>query len=193
MIERETIFIFIINLIITFAWMGLLSWFPTYIQQEKQFGPEIAGLLFTIVLSGSFLIKPVIGHLSDRINRLHIMFFLTFLAGLSLVFLTLATEFIHLVIVSFFLSQTGAFYPVRTATLMDFWKDETAGTKLGVFRSLIVLLGSPISAIIGWSKDFYGFNLIFQYLAIGLFLTSILIILRYLIDKLKSRSMTFDL
>jgi MFS family permease len=187
MFEKETLFIFVINLILTFAWIGILSWFPTYIQQEKHFGPEIAGILFTVVLTGSFIIKPLLGHLSDRVNRLSIMFFLTFLAGISLILLTFSTQFIHLIIVSFLISQTGAFYPIRTASLMDIWKDETAGTKLGLFRSLIVLGGSPISAIIGWSKDIHGFNMILYYLAVGLFITSILIILKMIIDYQKKK------
>ncbi|HEC89348.1 MAG TPA: MFS transporter, partial [Thermoplasmatales archaeon] len=67
--NREILFMFLINIAISIVWMGILSWFPSYIQQDKGFRPEIAGLLFSIVLSGGLILKPVIGHLSDKTNR----------------------------------------------------------------------------------------------------------------------------
>lgn len=173
----------IVNLIISFAWIGLLSWFPTYIQQEKGFGPEVAGLLFSIVLSGGLLLKPIIGHLSDKINRLLIMTVLTALACISLYVLTISNSFIVLVIVSFALSQTSAFYLVRTSYLMDIWPSKSAGTNLGVFRSLIILLGSPISALIGWSKGIYGFNTIILMISVGLLFTVILLVIKLIKEE----------
>ena len=171
--QKEILFMFIVNLIISFAWMGMLNWYPTYLQQQKGFGSEIAGLLFAIMMSGGLLFKPVIGHLSDRINRLFIMMLLTFLAGVSLYFLTIETSIIGLIIVSFLLSQTGAFYPIRTSYVMDFWDKETAGAKLGVFRSLIVLLGSPVTGgAIAQGKELYGFNNIILVVSAGLFITA---------------------
>ena len=170
--EKDTLFMFIINIVITFAWMGLLSWFPTYIQQVKGFSPEIAGILFSIMLSGSLLFKPIIGRLSDKMNHLFIMGLLTLMAGVSLFFLTIETSLVGLIIATFVFSQTGAFYPVRTSYLMDLWEKKTAGTKIGIFRSLIVLIGSPVAGIIGWSKGLYGFNAIFLLMAIGLFITA---------------------
>jgi len=176
--EKDAFFMLIVNLIISFAWIGLLSWFPTYIQQEKGFGPEVAGLLFSIVLSGGLLLKPIIGHLSDKINRLLIMTVLTALACISLYVLTISNSFIVLVIVSFMLSQTSAFYLVRTSYLMDIWHSKSAGTNLGVFRSLIILLGSPISALIGWSKGIYEFNTIILMISIGLLFAVVLLVIR---------------
>ncbi|MBS3748208.1 MAG: MFS transporter [Candidatus Thermoplasmatota archaeon] len=171
--QKEILFMFIVNLVISFAWMGMLNWYPTYLQQQKGFSPEIAGLLFAIMMSGGLLFKPVIGHLSDRINRLFIMMLLTFLAGVSLYFLTIETSVIGLIIVSFLLSQTGAFYPIRTSYVMDFWDKETAGAKLGVFRSLIVLLGSPVTGgAIAQGKELYGFNTIILVVSAGLFITA---------------------
>ncbi|MBS3778465.1 MAG: MFS transporter, partial [Candidatus Thermoplasmatota archaeon] len=171
--QKEIFFMFLVNLVISFAWMGMLNWFPTYLQQVKGFGPELAGLLFAIMMSGGLLFKPVIGHMSDRINRLFIMMLLTFLAGVSLYFLTVETSIIGLIIVSFLLSQTGAFYPVRTSYVMDFWDKESAGAKLGVFRSLIVLLGSPVTGgAIAQGKELYGFNTIILVVSAGLFITA---------------------
>jgi MFS family permease len=171
--QKDIIFMFIVNLMISFAWMGMLNWYPTYLQQQKGFGPELAGLLFAIMMSGGLLFKPVIGHLSDRINRLFIMMLLTFLAGVSLYFLTIETSIIGLIIVSFLLSQTGAFYPIRTSFVMDYLDKETAGAKLGVFRSLIVLIGSPVTGgAIAQGKELYGFNNIILVVSAGLFITA---------------------
>ncbi len=176
--QKEILFMFFVNLVISFAWMGMLNWYPTYLQQVKGFSPEIAGFLFAIMMSGGLLFKPVIGHLSDRINRLFIMMLLTLLAGISLYFLTTETSIIGLIIVSFLLSQTGAFYPVRTSYVMDYWDKKTAGTKLGVFRSLIVLLGSPITGgVIAQGKEIYGFDTIILVVSIGLFITAAILLI----------------
>jgi len=181
--QKEILFMFFVNLVISFAWMGMLNWYPTYLQQVKGFSPEIAGLLFAIMMSGGLLFKPIIGHLSDRINRLFIMMLLTLLAGISLYFLTTETSIIGLIIVSFLLSQTGAFYPVRTSYVMDYWDKENAGTKLGVFRSLIVLIGSPITGgVMAQGKEIYGFNTIILVVAIGLFVTAAILLI-YLIKS----------
>lgn len=171
--QKEIVFIFIVNLVISVAWMGLFNWYPTYIQQEKGFGPEIAGLLFAIMMLGGIVLKPVIGHLSDRINRLFIMMILTLLAGLSLYFLTKVTSIFGLIFISFVLSQTGAFYPVRTAYVMDRWEKETSGVKIGVFRSLIILLGGPLTGgLIAQGKEIYGFDIIILGIATALLVTT---------------------
>ncbi|MBS3816668.1 MAG: MFS transporter [Candidatus Thermoplasmatota archaeon] len=157
--EKETSFMFIINLMISFSWIGMISWFPTYIQKAKGFGPETAGVLFSIVLLGGFLLKPILGTLSDKVNKLYLILFLITTASISLYFLTITSSFFGLVIIALVFSQTGAFYPIRTSYLMDRWYSKNAGTKLGVFRSGIILLASPISAVIGWTKSIYGFDL----------------------------------
>jgi hypothetical protein len=61
---------------------------------------------------------------------------------------------------------------------MDYWDKKTAGTKLGVFRSLIVLLGSPITGgVIAQGKETYGFNTIILVVAIGLFITAAILLI----------------
>ena len=181
--EKDTVFLFIVNLIISFAWIGMLSWFPTYIQETKGFGAETAGILFSIVLLGGILLKPIIGHLSDSFNKLWIMLGLTISASLALFLLTMTYSFYALVGVSFMVAQTSAFYPVRTSFLMENWYSETAGTKFGVFRSGIILLGSPISAFIGWSASRYGFDLSILLVSAALFLASILIIIKIIAER----------
>jgi len=182
LVEKKALFLFIINVIITFAWMGMLSWFPTFLQEDKACSPEIAGALFALMLSGSFILKPIIGHISDKVNRLKIMFILTILGAISLFSFTLADSLLFLMISTFLFSQTSAFYPVRTSYMMDFWSDELSGAKLGVFRSLIVLIGSPIAGIIGWAKDIYGFSNILYMLTAGLILTAFLLAFRLYIS-----------
>ncbi len=181
--EKETSFMFIINLIVSFAWIGMLSWFPTYIQKTKGLSPEIAGILFSIVLIGGTILKPLLGHISDKVNKLFLILFILITAATSLYLLTITKGLIALGIISFLFSQTGAFYPIRTSYLMDRWVSKNAGTKLGVFRSGIILLGSPISAVIGWTKSIYSFDIAILFVAGCLALAVVLVLGKLIIDK----------
>lgn len=185
--DKEVFFMFIINLVISFAWMGMLSWFPAYIQQEKGFGPEVAGLLFAVVLSGGLLLKPIIGYLSDKTNRLLILALLTLFASVSMYLLTVSFSVVMLAVVSFLFAQTAAFYPVRTSYLMDLWPSSSSGANFGVFRSLIILLGSPIPAIIGWAKETYGFDMVLHIIALGLLMTVFSMIIKAYMDLRSER------
>ncbi len=181
--EKETSFMFIINLIVSFAWIGMISWFPTYIQKAKGFSPEIASILFSIVLLGGSLLKPILGHLSDRVNKLFLILFLIITASSSLYLLTITNGIFKLVIISLLFSQTGAFYPIRTSYLMDKWYSENTGTKLGVFRSGVILLGSPISAIIGWTKTIYSFDAAIFLVAGFLSVAAVMVLGKLILDR----------
>ena len=176
--NREILFMFLVNIAISIVWMGMLSWFPSYIQQEKGFGPEIAGLLFSIILSGGLILKPIIGHLSDKTNRLTILTILIFLTALSVFLLPIVTSLPLLIIVSLLFSQTAAFYPVRTSYLMDIWPSSSSGASIGVFRSMIILIGSPISTIMGWARENYGFDVVMYILAVSLLLTGLIMLFK---------------
>ncbi|RLF38939.1 MAG: hypothetical protein DRN12_07680, partial [Thermoplasmata archaeon] len=181
--NREILFMFLINIAISIVWMGILSWFPSYIQQDKGFRPEIAGLLFSIVLSGGLILKPVIGHLSDKTNRFNILTVLIFMTALSVFLLPVSSSLPLLIIVSLLFSQTAAFYPVRTSYLMDIWSSSTSAANLGAFRSMIILIGSPISTIMGWARENYGFDIVLYVLASSLLLTGLIMLFK--IRKIK--------
>ena len=176
--NRDILFMFFVNVAISIVWMGVLSWFPSYIQQEKGFGPEIAGVLFSIVLSGGLILKPVIGHISDKTNRWMILTILIFITSLSVFLLPISSSLPLLIIVSILFSQTAAFYPVRTSYLMDIWPSSTAAANLGVFRSMIILIGSPISTIMGWARENYGFDIVIYILAFSLLLTGLIMLFK---------------
>ncbi len=174
---------FIVNLLISFAWIGMLSWFPTYIQETKGFNQEMAGIMFSVVLIGGLVLKPIIGHISDKVNHALLMMFLAFSGALSLYLLTLFDSLYALIGISLLFAQTGAFYPVRTSYLMDIWTSQKTGTKLGLFRSGVVLLGSPISAVIGWAKGQYSFDHVILMVALGLVIASIILLGKFIFEK----------
>ncbi|MFP4000956.1 MAG: MFS transporter [Thermoplasmata archaeon] len=174
---------FLINLIVSFAWIGMLSWFPTYIQKSKGFSPEIAGILFSIILLGVTILKPILGHFSDRVNKLFLILFLLITASISLYLLTITEGLFSLGIIAFLFSQTGAFYPIRTSYLTEKWYSKNTGTKLGVFRSGIILLGSPISAVIGWTKTIYSFDTAIFLVAGLLSLAAVLVLGKLIIGR----------
>lgn len=175
LMNEDAALAFVINLLVSFTWVGLLSWYPTYILEAKGLGEFWSAGLYTVVLTGSIVLKPIIGYISDNVNKVLIMFILTVNGAIALYLLTLSSSLIHLIIISFVLSQTSAFYPVRTSFLMDAWPSKKAGAKFGLFRSAIILIASPIAAIIGWMKQIYNFEAAILLICGGLILASLLL------------------
>lgn len=182
--EKDTAFMFLINVLVSSAWMGMISWYPTYLQKAKGLSVEQAGILFSVVLLGGLLIKPIVGSLSDSVNRLWLMMILAFAASISLYLLTLYNSYYILIIISFVFAQTGAFFPVRTSYLTDLWYSKTVGARMGVFMSAIILLGSPISAIVGFTKESYGFDTAIIGVAAAQLIASFLLAVKLVRDRL---------
>ena len=75
-------------------------------------------------------------------------------------------------VISFVLSSTSAAFPVISSYLTSKWEEKGRGGKLGFYRTLVILLGSPTSAVIGISASRYGFDVSFMVIAVLLFMAS---------------------
>lgn len=183
LLEPNISLMFLVNLIVSFTWIGMMSWFPTYIQDAKGFGKFWASALYAVILTGGLIIKPILGHISDKVNKLFLMLVILINAAVAIYLLTISTSIIHLAIVSLLIAQTSAFYPIRTSYVMDIWHSKEAGTKYGVFRTLIIILASPISAVIGWTKEVYTFDAAILLVGVGLILGSVLISIKIILNR----------
>ncbi|MFW6176277.1 MAG: MFS transporter [Thermoplasmatota archaeon] len=187
LLEPNIFLMFIINLIVSFTWIGMMSWFPTYIQEAKGFSKFWSSSLYALILTGGLVIKPVLGHISDKVNKLFIMLVILINAAVAVYLLTIANSIIPLIIVSLLIAQTSAFYPIRTSYVMDIWHSKEAGTKYGVFRTLIIILASPISAVIGWTKEAYSFDSAILLIGVGLVLGAVLISIKIISNRCSFR------
>jgi MFS family permease len=175
--EKKIVLMFGINLALAFAWIGYMSFFPTYLIESKMFTELYAGGSLFILASSGLILKPFIGTLSDKYDKKIIVLVLTILSAIATLFLVYSSSIPVIFFISFLLSFTSGAFPVISSYLMDQWEEKGRGGKLGFYRSLIILFGSPISAFIGFSADRYGFDFPFLVISLILFITAFLLFL----------------
>ena len=178
--QREILVIFVANLVMSITWIGYMSFFPTYLIEGKSFSPLLASIALTILMSGSILVRPFIGSLSDRYDKLWILLLLMGLVSFASFILIFSHDPIVILTMALVLSFTGGTFPVFSSYLMDQWEEKGRGGKLGFYRSLIILCASPISAIIGTTASSYNFTVPFLGMAVLVIIGVLVVMLKLL-------------
>ncbi len=184
--QKTTRLFFMVNLILVFAWMGFGSFFPTYMIENKGLSALQAGIAFSLLSFSGIFLKPVIGVLSDRYNKKVIITVLLFITAAAAGFLVRIRSFPLVCLVSFLLSFATSIFLVINSYLMHFWEERGRGGKLGFYRSLTILIGSPTSALIGYSATKYGFDFPFSALAVLLSIAAIVLLITLVIERSSS-------
>jgi len=180
--DRKILFIFAINLVATLSWIGYISFFPTYLIESKAFSEMEAGVSFAILTLGGFILKPIIGSLSDRYDKKAIMLFLMSTSAIATVLLVYLHSFITILGVSFTLSASSAFFLVANSYLLGLWGERGRGGRLGFYRSLLILTGSHTSAVIGFYAAKGGFALPFLVIALLLSIAALLLLMNIALE-----------
>lgn len=180
--------IFIVNLLIAITWISYMSFFQPYLIVGKEgFNGLLAGIALGILGIGGFIFKPFIGSLSDRYNKKIIIMILSLSTGLA----TLALVFTNSVVVIFLicpaLSLSTAIFPVISSHLMDQWEEKGRAGKLGFYRSMLILLASPSSSVIGYLADKYSFDIPFIGLAIIFFIAALVLLVNVIIIRQRNK------
>ncbi len=185
--NHTVIIIFIVNLILAATWIGYMSFYPTYLIETKYLSGLIASILFAILISGGLLFKPLIGSLSDKYNKIHILLILVVLTAVSTALLIVADSVYALLLISFMLSLTSGAFPVFSSYIMGLYEEKGRGGKLGLYRSLTILLGSPTAAAIGFSSTTYGFDIAFWAVVVMLAVAAVILSVLVLFQRAKPR------
>jgi predicted MFS family arabinose efflux permease len=98
-------------------------------------------------------------------------------------FLVPTRSFALICLVAFLLSFATSIFLVINSYLMHFWEERGRGGKLGFYRSLTILIGSPTSVLIGYSATKYGFDFPFSALAVLLSLAAIMLLVSLVKEK----------
>lgn len=178
---------FIINLLIAITWMGYMSFFPTFLQDMKSFTTLEASLSLLILGASGLFLKPLIGRFSDKYNKKVIIVIITAVASVANFILIFTFSHILIFFLSIFLAIAPAAFPVISSYLMDQWEEKGRAGKLGFYRSTLILLGSPASAIIGFLADEYNFNVPFLGISIILGVASLLLLSNLIYHKISSK------
>lgn len=173
--DRSVLFIFIINLTATISWIGYISFFPTYLIEGKMFTEMEAGIAFALLSFGGFVLKPIIGSISDRYDKKAIMLFLMSVSAFATFLLVQVRSFPAVLLISFALSTSSAFFLVANSYLIGRWGEKGRGGRLGFYRSILILSGSPASAAMGYYATGRGFGT--PFLIISLLLSSAAVML----------------
>ena len=186
--SRRTFFIFIVNILTVFCWMGFTSFFPAYLIEVKSYTTVEAGLAYAVLLLGGIILKPLMGGLSDRRSKKAVMLLILSIAGTFTVLVVTFDSLLVIMIFSIMLSGTASFFLVANSYLLQKWEERGRGGKLGFFRSTTVLIGSPTSALIGYSATRWGFDIAYTGIAILFLISSTLLAGSLVWGLIKKRS-----
>lgn len=186
--QRRVQLIFVVNLLISITWISYMSFFPSYLQEEKLFTPLYSSISLAILGIVGFILKPLIGSLSDRYNKKIIIMLLAAFTGFGTLALVYTSSMWIIFLVIPFLSLVSAVFPVVSSYLIDQWEDKGRAGKLGFYRSAFILLASPSSAVIGFLADKYSFDVSFLGISLILFTIVIILLLNVGISKKRKAS-----
>lgn len=180
--------IFIVNLLIAITWISYMSFFQPYLIVGKEgFNGFLAGIALGILGIGGFIFKPFIGSLSDKYNKKIIIMILSLTTGLATLALVFTNSIIGIFLICPALSLSTAIFPVISSDLMDQWEEKGRAGKLGFYRSMLILLASPSSSVIGYLADKYTFDVPFIGLALIFFIAALVLLINIIIGRKRKK------
>lgn len=186
--NKSIILIFIVNLIIAITWISYMSFFQPYLIVDKTgFNGFLAGIAVAILGVGGFISKPIFGSLSDRFDKNIIIFLLTIISAFTTLALVYINQLWLIFLICPILSLSTAIFPIISSYLMDQFEEKGRAGKLGFYRSSLILLASPSSAVIGFISDKYSFNVSFIVLSIIFFIAAFIILTHILFIRNKKK------
>ena len=188
--KPEIQLIFVINLLIAITWISYMSFFQPYLIVGKEgFDGFLAGIALGILGIGGFIFKPFIGSLSDRFEKKIIILILSVSTGLATLALVFSNSIVIIFLICPALSLSTAIFPVISSFLMDQWEDKGRAGKLGFYRSMLILLASPSSSVIGYLADKYSFDVPFIGLAIIFFIAAFILLISLALNYKKNKNL----
>ncbi len=169
------------------AYIGFITVLPLYLVDELNLGSTLTehrsfenlfirgSLVGLLVLVGIFA-SPVMGYLSDRLNRKIVLIpGMLFLGVVTLLMAPLGSD---LAVMTILLALLGLFLysdqPILTAAAMDIVREGTAATTLGLLSTSRFILSAASPILAGW---LYGINYdyLFYYTAALYFVAALLL------------------
>lgn len=155
----------VVYTLVIFAWEGLLSFLPTFLQVEKGFSPAFASGGFAALFAIGIIVQPLSGRMSDRWDRRVVAGVATLVSAIGLIVLVGATVPVLIVLgIVLYAGGVMAFTPVLQAYLMDVFPDEHKGGDFGAFKTVYEGLSSlgptyvgVMAGIASYTTAFTGF------------------------------------
>ncbi|WP_423743831.1 MFS transporter (plasmid) [Haladaptatus sp. SPP-AMP-3] len=160
--NRRTVALLVAYSLYAFVWQSVAGFLPSFLQESKDFSPELAGSAFAALFIVGTLVKPVSGALGDRISRPVVAAGSLVLATVALAALVLASGTLAVAgSVALFAAGLMAYPPAMQAHLMDVFPDGSMGGDLGATRTVYIGFGSLGTTYVGYVAGQSGYETAF--------------------------------
>jgi len=150
---------------------GLMSFMPLYLVRELGVETSQAGILFTVMLSGTVIGPFLWGVLSDKVQRKFVVMLVMGSSGLLVYFLPYVSEAVWLVVELFLIGlMFQAVGAILQAALADVTDPSVRSTVYGFFFTAGFGVGAFAPTIFGVITDIFSFNAAFIYIAVVSFI-----------------------
>jgi len=146
----------LLTILFVSAWQGIIAFLPTFLVSERGLSLRQAGTVFSSIFLGGLLLRPLIGVLSDYVDRRRMLLLICILGASGTVVFLAAHSLGVLFVASLTLSTAGSFFLVKNGYLLDMLQGRDAATGLGLFNTLIMLSASQSSVLLGVVGDRYS-------------------------------------
>jgi len=175
--DSNVTLLLIINAIMAFVWVGIISFLPIYLIDGKGIDQTAAAVIFSLIFFTGLFIRPLIGHLSDIYNKRVLIIGILIISALSCFLLSQVSSLILTTIGVILTATISAFFPLRSNYLMNKWPSKSRGSKMGMYSTTVIILSSLSPFIIGLSLKNYTFDSIFLLFSVIILFAAILVIL----------------
>lgn len=159
------VYMLVLALIGAFAWQATASFLPAFLE-GRGFSRQTAGILFSVYFLVHGASQPVIGTISDRVER-DLLVSGVLSAGLLGYGLLVVTEgFFPVLLGVISVGVAMSWGAPLQSRFMDVLSDAERGTGFGLIRTVYMTLGASGSVVIGATADFVGWTASFGLLAV---------------------------
>lgn len=163
----------LVFLIATAVWMTFMSFYPTYLVEQKGLSSSAASGLFGLFFGLGIVLKPVAGTLYDRIGIRSTFVAIVVVASIGMASLPFAEGVLPLVGSTICVASLNGYNPPVVSHLTTALPDRIAGTGLGVIRTITIAISALSPVVFGAIADRGLFDEGFLLLATLLFCLSI--------------------
>lgn len=149
----------------SFAYQGLIGFYPTYLIEVKQIPPSTAALIYSLFFGFGVLFQLLSGVVSDRIGKASTILFIALINCTALVLLTFANSIIEIGVITLMLSVSLGTWPVTGAYAVAELPPDIEGSAFGLLRTAFLSLAATSPSIVGWFFDRELFDIAFFALA----------------------------
>lgn len=143
----------LVFLITTAVWMTFLSFYPTYLVEQKGLSSSVASALFGLFFGLGIVLKPVSGMLYDRIGIRSTFVAIVVLASVGIASLPFVEGVLPLVGSTICVSSLNGYNPPIVSHLTTVLPDRIAGTALGVVRTVTITISALGLVVFGSIAD----------------------------------------